>query len=70
MSLSCYRKGTLRNAAKQLGVSATCLHDIEHGKRCPSYELFEKMKSSGLYEEDFFRFFEVVTVKKVIPHWF
>ena len=69
MSLGCYRKGTLRQVAKQLGVSATCLHDIEHGNRCPSYELYEKIKASGLYTKDFFKFFEVVTVKKVIPHW-
>ena len=70
MTLGCYRTTTLRQAAKQLDVSPTCLHDIEHGKRCPSYELYEKIKASGFYTEDFFRFFAVVTVKKVIPHWF
>ena len=67
MSLNEYRKESLRKTASKLGVSSTFLHDIENGRRLPSYELLKKLKSAGCYEKTFFDFFEVITIKKVIP---
>ncbi len=70
MTLGDFRKESIRKTASKLGISPTHLCDIEKGKRMPSYELLKKIKSSKCYTKDFFDFFEVITVKKVIPKMF
>lgn len=61
---------SFRALAKVLGVSATYIHDIENGRRLPSYELYQKMRKCGYFDKDFLDCFEVTTVKKVIPKWY
>lgn len=69
-SLGTFRKISLREAARKIGISATHLNDIEKGKRLPSIEVYNKIKEADIYEDTFFDFFNVVTVQKVIHKMF
>lgn len=55
-----------RSLAKELGISATYLYDIENGKRLPNIELYEKMCKCGKFDKTWLDTFEVIVVKKVV----
>lgn len=59
-----YRNISLRQMAKNLGVSPSYLSEIERGKKGCSLTLFRKMEESG-YTNKFLGKFQIIMLKKI-----